>query len=206
MHDLAKAPSLREQKKQAKLEAIQEAARALFRRRGYAGTTTREIAERAGIGVGTLFVYFPEKTDLLFYVFSQDLERVANQALDSIPEESGLVDGLLYVFRAIFELYDADHELSRTFLKEYQFGTGRVRDAFNEVTFGIVARFGALVRRARERGEPMRDIDDFQAGYQFFALYTFALQLWLSRAMADRETALLQLRISLELAVSGLKE
>lgn len=206
MHGAQKSPSLREQKKQAKLEAIERAARALFRSQGYAGTTTREIAERAGIGVGTLFVYFPEKTDLLFYVFSQDLLRVASQALDSIPEELELVDALLYVFSEIFALYAEDHELARTFLKEYQFGTGRVRDAFNEETLGIVARFGALVRRARERGAPLRELDDFQAGYQFFALYALALQLWLSRALADRETALLQLRISLELAVNGMKE
>ncbi|MGE0324231.1 MAG: TetR/AcrR family transcriptional regulator [Polyangiaceae bacterium] len=205
METARKAPSLREQKKQAKLAAIEEAARSLFRSQGYARTTTREIAERAGIGVGTLFVYFPEKTDLLFFVFSQELERVANRALDSIPEELELVDALLYVFREIFAFYDQDHELSRTFLKEYQFGTGRVRDDFNEVTFGIVARVGALVRAARARGVSLRPLDDFQAGYQFFALYAFALQLWLGRAMADRETALLQLRISLELAVDGMK-
>ncbi|MCA9645515.1 MAG: TetR/AcrR family transcriptional regulator [Polyangiaceae bacterium] len=205
MKTAEKAPSLREQKKQAKLAAIEEAARSLFRSQGYAGTTTREIAERARIGVGTLFVYFPEKTDLLFYVFSQELERVASRALDSIPEELELVDALLHVFRQIFAFYDEDHELSRTFLKEYQFGTGRVRDDFNEVTFGIVARMGALVRDARARGASLRPLDDFQAGYQFFALYAFALQLWLGRAMPDRETALLQLRLSLDLAVDGMR-
>nr|HMR12026.1 helix-turn-helix domain-containing protein [Polyangiaceae bacterium] len=84
METARKGPSLREQKKQAKLAAIEEAARSLFRSQGYARTTTREIAERASIGVGPLFVYFPEKTDLLFFVFSHELERVANRALDSI--------------------------------------------------------------------------------------------------------------------------
>jgi AcrR family transcriptional regulator len=56
--------SLRERNKEDKLARIEHAARRLFSKQGYDLTTTREIAERAGIGVGTLFVYFPEKRDI----------------------------------------------------------------------------------------------------------------------------------------------
>ena len=43
-----------------------DAAIAVFRERGYEGTTVPAIAERAGIAQGTLYNYFPSKEKLLF--------------------------------------------------------------------------------------------------------------------------------------------
>jgi len=43
-----------------------DAALAVFRERGYEGTTIPAIAERAGIAQGTLYNYFPSKEKLLF--------------------------------------------------------------------------------------------------------------------------------------------
>src|SRR5947208_125730 len=52
--------------KAASAEAIMDAALAVFRERGYEGTTIPAIAERAGIAQGTLYNYFPSKEKLLF--------------------------------------------------------------------------------------------------------------------------------------------
>jgi AcrR family transcriptional regulator len=59
----------REQNKQEKLARIAAAAKALFAAKGFAQTTTQEIAERAEIGAGTLFLYAKSKEDLLVMVF-----------------------------------------------------------------------------------------------------------------------------------------
>jgi AcrR family transcriptional regulator len=45
---------------------LREAAHKVFLERGYEGATTREIAARAEIAMGTLFIYATEKRDLLF--------------------------------------------------------------------------------------------------------------------------------------------
>lgn len=47
------------------VEAILEAAAQVLERRGYAGTTTDRIAERAGVSVGSLYQYFPNKDSIL---------------------------------------------------------------------------------------------------------------------------------------------
>jgi AcrR family transcriptional regulator len=52
--------------KAASKQAIMDAAIAVFRERGYEGTTIPAIAERAGIAQGTLYNYFPSKEKLLF--------------------------------------------------------------------------------------------------------------------------------------------
>src|SRR5690606_13426713 len=58
----------REQIKQEKLGRIVRAAATLFSERGFAATTTQAIAEEAGIGAGTLFLYVRSKHDLLVRV------------------------------------------------------------------------------------------------------------------------------------------
>jgi len=56
----------RQRNKVDKLLRIKAAARHLFVSRGYDDTTTREIALRAGVGMGTVFIYAANKRDLLF--------------------------------------------------------------------------------------------------------------------------------------------
>jgi AcrR family transcriptional regulator len=46
-----------------------EAASAVFAEKGYASTRVADIAERAGVGKGTVYEYFSSKEELLFAVF-----------------------------------------------------------------------------------------------------------------------------------------
>ena len=48
--------------------AIIEAARKLFTTEGYEATTMAQVAREAGVGVGTMYLYFKNKSDLLFAV------------------------------------------------------------------------------------------------------------------------------------------
>lgn len=47
------------------VQAILEAAARIFAARGYAGTTTNHIADCAGVSIGSLYEYFPNKDALL---------------------------------------------------------------------------------------------------------------------------------------------
>ena len=58
----------RERNKQAKLERITAAARELFAEHGVDDVTTQQIAEKADIGTGTLFLYAKTKGELLLLV------------------------------------------------------------------------------------------------------------------------------------------
>jgi AcrR family transcriptional regulator len=56
-------------KKRAVRQAILDSAYELFSNRGYHSTTLQEIAEFAGVGVSSLYSYFPSKLHLLYAVF-----------------------------------------------------------------------------------------------------------------------------------------
>src|SRR6516164_7696469 len=87
----------RERNKLDKLRRIKEAARELFVAKGFDDTTTREIAVRAGVGIGTIFVYAENKRDLLFLIVNEELEAVAADAEASIVRGQSFLDTLLQV-------------------------------------------------------------------------------------------------------------
>lgn len=61
----------------ATVEAILEAAIQVLLSHGAERLTTTRIAERAGVSVGTLYQYFPNKQSLLFAVLENHLNNVA---------------------------------------------------------------------------------------------------------------------------------
>jgi AcrR family transcriptional regulator len=50
---------------EATVEAVLEAAAQVFERHGYAAGTTNRIAERAGVSIGSVYQYFPNKDAIL---------------------------------------------------------------------------------------------------------------------------------------------
>ena len=56
-------------KKKQVRQAILDSAYDLFSERGYHGTTLQDVAEFSGVGVSSLYSYFPSKLHLLYAVF-----------------------------------------------------------------------------------------------------------------------------------------
>lgn len=68
--------SIREDKKEAKRGAIIAAAEALFRARRYDEVTLDQIAAKARVGKGTIYLYFKSKEDLFFQMTTEDFENM----------------------------------------------------------------------------------------------------------------------------------
>ena len=58
------------------VEAIYEATIQVLLSQGAERLTTTRVAERAGVSVGTLYQYFPNKQSLLFAVLEAHINRV----------------------------------------------------------------------------------------------------------------------------------
>src|SRR5438477_1485849 len=76
-------------KKPDKRQAIIEAARVLFTTEGYEATTIADVAGKAGVAVGTVYLYFKNKTELLVAVKGdwdrEFLQFMAQPELQVIP-------------------------------------------------------------------------------------------------------------------------
>lgn len=63
----------RERRKEARPGELLEAALTLFVEKGFAATRVEEVAARAGVSKGTLFLYFPSKEDLFKAVVRENI-------------------------------------------------------------------------------------------------------------------------------------
>lgn len=89
-NDKEKPPGNREAKKLRSRKLILAAARRLFREQGYTETRVDEIAEVAGVAVGTCYNYFEHKGDMLLaIVVEADQECIAEgrRILRSLPDD-----------------------------------------------------------------------------------------------------------------------
>ena len=67
-------------------ERIADAAATLFLSGGYHSTSVREIAQKAGLSVGSVFNYFTSKEEILFFLFSRNQERTEATLRDQQAE------------------------------------------------------------------------------------------------------------------------
>src|SRR5258707_12408290 len=122
MQDPAPRPlGQRERNKIDKLRRIKDAARELFVEKGFDDTMTREIALRAGVGIGTIFVYAANKRDLLFLIVNDELDKIEQMAEAAVDETASLLDNLLRVARIHYEFFVQQPALSRLVLREMAF-------------------------------------------------------------------------------------
>ncbi|KQQ85127.1 TetR/AcrR family transcriptional regulator [Arthrobacter sp. Leaf137] len=112
----------RERNKQEKLDRITAAATELFAEYGVDDVTTQQIADKADIGTGTLFLYARNKGELLLLVqnthYAEALERGRAEA-DTIPD---VLDAVMTIVREIVECNRVQVDNGRFYLREMVFG------------------------------------------------------------------------------------
>ena len=81
------------------VEAILEAAVRIFTARGYRAATTARIAQCAGVSVGSLYQYFPNKLALLATLKQRHLRRTLDEIEKTLTASSTLAAGLRAALR-----------------------------------------------------------------------------------------------------------
>lgn len=88
---------LRERQKEARRQAISQAAVELFRLQGYGTTTVEQIAERAGVSPPTVFNYFGSKQEILSDLLRATDERVVKEMVQLALDFKDPVDVLCHL-------------------------------------------------------------------------------------------------------------
>lgn len=165
---------VREQRKRETRAQLLSVARELFASQGYRKTTTKQIAQKAGVAVGTVFVHFPDKASLLAASLLDGIDEVVEEAFATLPEEEIVVQ-LMHFARSLYGWYRQDVELSRALLRESLFLLGEWDLRFREQSMAFVGRVATLVEGAQGRGELDESIDSGLAALSFFSCYFTAL-------------------------------
>ena len=197
--------SLRERNKTDKLRRIKDAARELFVSNGFDETTTREIAIRAGVGIGTVFTYADNKRDLLFLVANDELAEVTAAAEASLRQDASCLQNLTGFFRHHYKFYAQQPELSRLLLREMTFyDSGRQAARFQQTREKNIKIVGDVMQMAADR-KAIRIAEDPQfVGWVAFCIFQVELRRWLMSRNPVLSSGMKSLERALRLLMTGL--
>jgi TetR/AcrR family fatty acid metabolism transcriptional regulator len=169
-----------------KRHLITEAAVAVFAERGFHQARVSDIARRAGVADGTIYLYFKNKEDLLLSIFEEKMDIMLAGLTDALANTDDPLERIRRFARFHFrqvrenrstaEVLQVELRLSNKFLKEYR----------PEKLWAYLGVFGQIVREGQSKGIFRADLDPFVTMWAFFgALDEIAMQWVLSRK-ADR--------------------
>lgn len=195
----------RERNKLDKLRRIKDAARELFVAKGFDDTTTREIAVRAGVGIGTVFVYAENKRDLLFLIVNEELEHIEHMAEAAVDEPASVLENLLRVARVHYKFFAQQPALSRLVLREMAFyETGAQAGRFQRTRERLIDLLGRIIATGMAQKTIASREDPRVVGWTVFAVFQVELRRWLSDDDPSLQQGLRTLERGLRLVITGL--
>lgn len=162
--------SFDETRPESKRDRIFDAAAHIFAVKGFHAATIDEIAERAHVGKGTIYLYFSGKQAL----FEEMVEKAVAEHLAELERAAGVSTGeveqrLVSVAIGHFEFLIRRSELARLLMREAQVMavSGRLRDRMFQARERLVNLVAGIYQAARVSGEHLRDIEPglFAAGF-----------------------------------------
>ncbi|WP_242295434.1 TetR/AcrR family transcriptional regulator [Bacillus cereus group sp. BfR-BA-01516] len=139
---------------------ILEAAVDMFGEKGYASTSTSEIAKRAGVAEGTIFRYYKTKKDLLLAVVMPTLTKfsapffVQAFAKEIFKSEYESYEGLLrVVIHNRFEFAKKHFPMIKILIQEVPFQPELKNEIQQLVETELLSHFKKLIAKFQEEGE-----------------------------------------------------
>lgn len=174
------------QRKSDKRSLITEAAVEVFAERGFRSARISDIAERAGVADGTIYLYFKNKEDILLSIFEEKMDlllaQLGQRLHGALTPEDRVRRFARFHFeqvrtnRAAAEVLAVELRLSHKFLREYR----------PEKLWAYLGIFGGIVREGQAQGRFRDDLDPFVMMWSFFgALDELAMQ-WVLSKKQDR--------------------
>jgi len=139
-------------------ERVLRAARAVFERNGTRGTTTREVAEQAGVNEATLFRHFGNKTALLEAMREWALDQTAFvAALEGLGGD--VATDLIKICNALYERMLRNQALIRISLAEEETDPDQIPSCLrgpNQVMQRLVPYLKNQIEAGVIRGNPQQ--------------------------------------------------
>jgi TetR/AcrR family transcriptional regulator len=159
----------RERRKEARPGELLEAALDLFVEKGFAATRSEEVAARAGVSKGTLFLYFPSKEELFKAVVRESISgRFAEFQQEFEKYEGSTADMVRYAMRAWWERIGATRASGITKLMISEARNFPELAAFYQQE--VIRPGTQLMRRILQRGVERGEFRPLDLDYAVFSM------------------------------------
>jgi AcrR family transcriptional regulator len=134
-------------------QEILDAATSLFAEHGYANTDTQLLADRLGVGKGTLYRYFASKQELFLAAVDRGMRRLCEHIDASMADLEDPVQRIKQVVRSYLDFFVRQPELVEFFIQERAQFRNRKKPAYFEYRETNRERFRAMYRSYIEAGQ-----------------------------------------------------
>jgi AcrR family transcriptional regulator len=166
-----------------------EAASAVFAEKGYASTRVADIAERAGVGKGTVYEYFSSKEELLFAVFEMTNAEISRRMDATLAGDGSTEEQLHNLLRLGAEVITEQIEMQPVILDFWAASRGKnFEEAYRTAVVSSYTLFRKLVadfiRAGQQQGEFTTTIDaDALAATIVATVDGLGIQLYFDRSL-----------------------
>ena len=181
--------------------------KALFIAKGFDDATMREIALRAGVGLGTIFLYAENKRDLLFLTINEQLEMVTQKA-ETADRRRDVADRTIYWrWRSCITNSSAGSRRCRGWCcaKWSFYDSGAQARPFQQTRERLISLFGTVVEMAAAQKLVALPESPQFIGWTIFCIFQVELRRWLSDDDLELRAGLRALERALTLFINGIK-
>ena len=159
----------RERRKEARPGELLDAALDLFVEKGFAGTRAEEVATRAGVSKGTLFLYFQSKEELFKAVVRENISGRFKEWNEEFETFEGTASEMLaYCMAVWWERVGATRASGITKLMMSEAGNFPEIAAFYQTE--VIQPGQALIRRIMQRGIDRGEFRQLDLDYAIYSV------------------------------------
>ncbi|MDF2629230.1 MAG: transcriptional regulator, TetR family [Symbiobacteriaceae bacterium] len=144
--------------RQGRKDDVLAAAIALFSRKGYHGTTVRDIADEAGMLSGSLYAHYSSKEEMLFDIVQQAAGQFISGIGPMLESDQPAADKLRAAMRSHLRVMALSRDAAAIYLHEWKALTGDRRTIIAEKRNAYEEGLAAIIRQGVEAGE-FRPVD-----------------------------------------------
>ena len=149
-------PAPRQRRKETRPQELLDAALQLFVEKGFAATRSEEVARRAGVSKGTLYLYYPSKEELFKAVVRQSMSTLIAEGIELADAYEGSSSDLLATLMNIWWQKVGNTPaagIHKIVLSEVRNFPELAQFYADEVTRPADRLFSTVVQRGIDRGE-----------------------------------------------------
>lgn len=132
-----------------KYQRILASAVHLFAGQGFFQTTISQIARRAGVADGTIYLYFKNKEDILIQFFTDKTRQVFDRFREAVEQADDAVGRLRSLIRCHLEAFQQDRDMALVYLMQ----THQSHRPAEEQIRLIAKRYHDLIAEIIEQGQ-----------------------------------------------------
>jgi len=179
--------SIREAKKKKTKAAILKAAITLFNENGYENTSIETIAQKAGVGKGTVYGYFHTKKAIIKGFCEYEVEQIHLELIKKSNHDTPILEQMKTIYMTEFLQVTKNKEFGRLYLRETVFPNDVKAKDDQEMEDKYFQLLFPILEKGQQRGELREDIELSYLTAHFYSLYILLMSAWYSGRIVTEE-------------------